>query len=95
MTGAERRSLRIEGVVQGVFFRESARQEAERLGLVGWVRNLADGSVEAQVQGSSGPLHDFVAWCHKGPPAAQVTAVRVSALPLRDGETGFTVERSR
>lgn len=95
MTGIERVALRIEGVVQGVYFRESARKEAERLGLTGWVRNLADGSVEAEAQGSGGPLHEFVSWCHKGPPAAQVTAVRVTPLDVRDGVSGFTVERSR
>lgn len=94
MTERVRLALRVEGKVQGVYFRESARQEAERLGVVGWVRNLADGSVEAEAQGASGPLHEFVAWCHKGPPAAQVTAVRQRPLPFREDEAGFTVERS-
>lgn len=93
--GAARFALRIEGRVQGVFYRESARREAERLELAGWVRNREDGSVEAEVQGSPGPLHDFVSWCHKGPPAAQVTAVRVTPVPLLDAASGFTVERSR
>lgn len=67
--------LIIRGRVQGVWFRESTRKEAERLGIVGWVRNLPEGSVEAVAEGEPEVLQEFVRWCHKGPPAAQVTAV--------------------
>lgn len=79
--------------MQGVYFRESARQTAEGLGLTGWVRNLPDGAVAAEVEGEGGPLQAFVRWCHKGPPAARVTAVQTSEVPVRD-DVGFTVERS-
>ncbi|MBV5325101.1 MAG: acylphosphatase, partial [Rhodospirillaceae bacterium] len=54
--------LRIHGRVQGVWFRESMRQEAERLGASGWVRNAPDGSVEAMVQGSETAVDALVDW---------------------------------
>lgn len=87
-----RLALRIEGKVQGVYFRVSARDEARRLGLTGWVRNTPDGSVSAEVQGNPAPLQAFVAWCHKGPPAANVTAVHTVPQTPRDDDSGFDVE---
>lgn len=92
MAERARLALRIEGTVQGVSFRASARAEAQRLGLTGWVRNEDDGSVSAEAQGEPAPLQAFVAWCHKGPSAANVTAVRSEPRPLRDDESGFDVE---
>lgn len=67
--------LRITGKVQGVWFRESMRQEAERLGVAGWVCNRADGSVEAVIQGSEAAVDALLAWTHKGPPMARVEQV--------------------
>ncbi|MCP3103322.1 acylphosphatase [Myxococcus sp. K15C18031901] len=92
--GARRAALRIQGKVQGVFFRESARVEASRLGLTGWVRNRPDGSVEAVVEGEAEKLEQFVGWCHRGPAQA-----RVDGVERTDGEaTGefshFIVERT-
>lgn len=87
-----RLALHIKGRVQGVFFRASARDEARRLGLTGWIRNEADGSVTAEAQGPAAPLQAFVTWCHKGPAAANVTAVRTADRPPRDDESGFDVE---
>lgn len=75
MTRAE---LVITGRVQGVFYRGSAQEEAERLGLTGTVRNLPDGSVEAVVEGPKEKIEAFIAWCRRGPPAARVDGVRVS-----------------
>ncbi|HSP77910.1 MAG TPA: acylphosphatase [Myxococcaceae bacterium] len=89
-----RAGLRIRGKVQGVFYRESARAEALRLGLSGWVRNLADGSVEAVVEGAPEAIDAFVTWCHQGPPQARVTGVeRTDGEALGEFST-FTVERS-
>ena len=65
----------ISGRVQGVYFRESTRQEAERLGVAGWVRNLDDGRVEAVVEGPDGAVDALVAWCHRGPENARVDGV--------------------
>jgi acylphosphatase len=89
-----RLAVRVEGRVQGVFFRESARQTAQGLGLSGWVRNLPDGAVAAEAEGDEVPLQAFVRWCHKRPPAARVTAVQTSEVPVRVDDSGFTVERS-
>ena len=72
------RRLVIRGRVQGVWFRESMRGEAERLGVTGWVRNRADGSVEAMVHGSAPALEAIVRWAERGPEAAQVSAVEVT-----------------
>jgi acylphosphatase len=78
MTERVTRRLAIHGVVQGVWFRESMRQEAERLGVSGWVRNRADGSVEAIVQGSAEAVESLVAWARRGPPQARVEGVEVA-----------------
>ena len=67
--------LKISGKVQGVYFRESLKKEAQRLGITGWVRNRRDGTVEALVQGEESPVREIIAWCHQGPPAAEVKEV--------------------
>ncbi|HEX8698727.1 MAG TPA: acylphosphatase [Myxococcaceae bacterium] len=92
--GMRRVSLRIRGKVQGVFFRESTRQEATRLGLTGWVRNRTDGSVEAVAEGESAVLEDFIRWCHQGPATARVSdVVRSDSEPTGEFRT-FTVEHT-
>ncbi|MDC0709652.1 acylphosphatase [Stigmatella sp. ncwal1] len=93
-TSMRRAALRIHGKVQGVFFRESARIEASRLGLTGWIRNRDDGSVEALVEGPDAALEDFIQWCHRGPSTARVTQVE-RAMGESTGEfLSFTVERT-
>jgi acylphosphatase len=72
------RRLRIHGRVQGVWFREAMRQEAEALGIRGWVRNRMDGTVEAVVQGDPRAVEAIVAWARRGPRDAQVRRVEVS-----------------
>jgi acylphosphatase len=67
--------LLIHGRVQGVWFRESMRREAERLGVTGWVRNAPDGSVEAVVQGPDTTVDTLIAWARIGPPQAQVARI--------------------
>lgn len=73
----EVRHLIITGRVQGVWFRESMRLEAERLGVTGWVRNRADGSVEAMVAGTAEQVAMIMNWARRGPPNAQVDHVAV------------------
>lgn len=67
----------VSGRVQGVFFRASAEEVARSGGLAGWVRNLADGRVEAVFEGPRGAVEEAIRWCHEGPPAAQVSDVEV------------------
>jgi acylphosphatase len=88
--GDVRQRVVVSGRVQGVFFRASLADEAERLGVRGWARNRADGRVEAVFEGEAAPVAAIIAWCHDGPPRARVTAVDVDEEPVR-GEVGFGV----
>ena len=76
MTG---RRLRIHGRVQGVFFRNWTVEQAEALGVSGWVRNRRDGSVEAVAFGTAEAVEALIARCREGPPAARVERVEVEA----------------
>ena len=69
--------LFISGIVQGVSFRASTQDQARQRGVVGWVKNLEDGRVEALAQGSKDKVDELVRWCHRGPPAAKVEKVAV------------------
>lgn len=69
--------LLIEGKVQGVFYRASAKEMADDLGLSGWVKNREDGNVEMVVSGEESKINEFIKWCHKGPRRAVVTNVSV------------------
>ena len=76
MSDALRIKLRIEGRVQRVWFRGWTVQEATRLGLDGWVRNCADGSVEAVFSGPGNAVRLMIERCWQGPPHANVTAIK-------------------
>jgi acylphosphatase len=80
----------VHGRVQGVWFRESTRREAQRLGLGGWVRNREGGTVEAVFEGDDHAVAQMVAWCRLGPPRAEVTAVDVTE-ETPEGVRHFTV----
>lgn len=80
----------ISGKVQGVFFRASARAEANRLNLQGFVRNEDDGSVHAEAEGDRQDLDEFLSWCRQGPPHAHVEHVKASAGEVV-GYKGFHV----
>lgn len=81
--------LRIHGRVQGVWFRESMRQEAERLDATGWVRNAPDGSVEAMVQGSETAVDALVEWARRGPPQARVDRIEIEPFETNERFSGF------
>lgn len=83
--------LQINGNVQGVFFRISTRDQARQLGLMGWVRNLADGSVEAVAEGTEDDLTRLISWCETGPPGAKVHRVKPRWEEPKGKYTGFNV----
>ena len=90
MTEAVRYRVVVQGYVQGVWFRQSCRRLAVDLGLAGWVRNRADGTVEAVFEGPEEDVAKAVAWCRIGPPAAEVTGIEVVEEPPT-GSSGFSV----
>lgn len=81
--------LIIFGRVQGVFFRDSMRGEAQRLGITGWVRNRSDGTVEAVVQSEPDAVDAVVRWVQRGPQHAQVERVDIESD--EGSYTGFEV----
>jgi acylphosphatase len=80
----------VHGHVQGVFFRDSAREEAERRGVAGWVTNRSDGAVEAVFEGEPEAVAAMVAFCERGPGSADVAAVDESSEEP-EGLTGFEI----
>lgn len=90
MAGVVRRRVRITGQVQGVFFRASCQEQARRLGVAGWVRNAADGSVDAAFEGDEPAVETLIDWCRIGPIHAEVADVEVTPeAPV--GERSFAV----
>jgi len=71
----------VTGRVQGVAFRAVCQREASARAVTGWVRNRADGSVEALFEGSKDAVDAMISWCHQGPSAAEVTRVEVVEAP--------------
>ena len=71
----------VSGIVQGVFYRSSARDEARRNGLTGWVRNLPSGRVEAVLEGPRERVAAVISWCRQGPSGADVSDVDVEWEP--------------
>ena len=80
----------VSGRVQGVTYRASTAKQAAQLGLVGWVRNLDDGSVELEAEGEDEQIAALITWCNKGPPYAVVSRVTVEDVALSGGD-GFRV----
>ena len=87
----KRAHVRVQGSVQGVFFRVETRDRARSLGVSGWVRNLQDGAVEAVFEGPEERVESMIEWCRRGPPGAGVESVDVDwEEPAR--EEGFAVQ---
>jgi acylphosphatase len=82
--------VRIQGRVQGVFFRAEARARAESLRVAGWIRNAGDGSVEAVFEGADEQVQSLLDWCRRGPAGARVEEVEVGREEPA-GEIGFQV----
>jgi acylphosphatase len=82
--------VRVTGMVQGVFFRDSCRREARQREVSGWVRNTSSGEVEAEFEGAASDVDAMVAWCRHGPPAAVVEQVTTTDVEPT-GTTHFEV----
>lgn len=90
MTDRTARDVVVHGEVQGVFFRDSCRREAESAGVDGWVSNEYDGTVRAHLEGSPEAVDRLVSWMHHGPRQARVESVDVETVEP-DGRSGFQV----
>lgn len=86
------RRYTVTGEVQGVGFRWAAQGEADRLGVVGRVRNRRDGAVEILAQGDDGAMDAFAAWLERGPRAARVADVDVEPVDAIDADS-FEITR--
>ena len=78
------------GRVQGVWFRDACREQAQAEGVAGWVRNRGDGAVEAEFEGPQASVDRLVAWFGTGPPRARVDATEMSVVPV-NGDQRFRI----
>jgi acylphosphatase len=85
-------NISVKGKVQGVFFRAYTKQKAESLGLVGFVKNKADGSVYIEAEGEENVLNEFESWCYKGSPASKVESVESTKSELASFSS-FKIEK--
>jgi acylphosphatase len=91
MEQTARAHLIISGKVQGVFFRMETKRAADSHKVVGWVRNKADGTVEAVLEGDKSAVKQMIQWCHSGPPSAKVTDVSTTWQPYRGSYDIFDI----
>jgi len=90
-SGIKRVGAVVEGRVQGVGFRYFTRDRAQHHGLTGWVRNLPDGNVEFEAQGTGNNVDAFVAEIGKGPVLSHVSDVKIHGVPVEQNEKGFEI----
>ena len=86
-----RAMVRVEGFVQGVFYRYSTQQKAQELGVSGWVRNLWDGNVECLLEGDRNKVEALIEWCHQGPRGARVEKVTTHWEEYKGDIKGFSI----
>lgn len=85
-------NITIDGIVQGVFFRATARERAGELGVTGYVENRRNGQVFIEAEAEESRLEEFVSWCRQGPPQAKVSEVEIDEGPVMDYRD-FTIRR--
>ena len=76
------RQIKVLGKVQGVWFRDSTLKKAKALGIKGFVKNQADGSVYIEAEGTPPAMKNFIDWCHEGPTFAKVESVEIEEMEL-------------
>ncbi len=86
-----RAELKIQVRVQGVFYRQSTKETAVRLGVTGWAKNCPDGSVEAVFEGEREAVDAVIEWCRQGPSAAHVTEVTADWLDFMNEFSSFGI----
>ena len=79
--------LLASGKVQGVFYRQSLKVEAHKLGVFGWVRNLPDGNVEALLEGEDDSVNKLIEWARRGPAGSRVDSVKISECKPSGAQT--------
>ncbi len=85
----------VSGRVQGVSYRAATADEAQRLGVTGWVRNRRDGTVELEAEGNPEQIAALLAWCEAGPPASRVSGVAVEELGPTGADQAFSITSTR
>ena len=86
-------SITVEGLVQGVFYRQSTKAKAIDTGITGEVKNKPDGTVQIIATGTESQLEQLIKWCNKGPEMAIVTNVKVEKIPLKTFK-GFSIVKN-
>ncbi len=84
--------VNVSGRVQGVCFRANTREEAKRIGVAGWVKNLQDGSVEVFMQGQEEKVNSLLSWCYQGSAGASVTSVDYVEKPVDPSINTFSIK---
>ena len=74
----------VHGRVQGVWFRAGTKEKAAQLGILGWVKNRPEGTVEIHAEGEKSQLDNFIAWCQQGTPSANITSVDLNSISLQN-----------
>ena len=92
MNQKARAHIFVSGKVQGVFFREKTKKESEKLGVFGWVKNLADGRVEALFEGNKESVDKMVKWAQKGPFWAKVDNLEIVRERYKGEFKGFEIK---
>lgn len=77
-------NIKVFGRVQGIFYRATAKEQAEKLNITGFARNESDGSVYIEAEGEKNKLDKFLKWCYLGPPLAQVEKVQITEGALKN-----------
>lgn len=83
----------IYGKVQGVWFRATTKEKADKLGIKGWVRNTLDGNVEAIFEGEEKKIKEIIEWCNHGPPLAKVDDIKIKKQPISNNIDQFLIKK--